>query len=122
MDNNATGDDADGHRYPAAAGHGPKMPCCSGAGCLKTGEGHPPGFRSNHSALGRYKCSRCAGARYCSIGCQRQHWPAHKAFCAESQKQTKRSTDTGNVNQGPEQFFPVKRITVPLGKHACCMV
>jgi hypothetical protein len=26
-------------------------------------------------------CSQCMMARYCSIACQRSHWPAHKAEC-----------------------------------------
>ena len=27
------------------------------------------------------KCERCRAARYCSRGCQRQHWRAHKLHC-----------------------------------------
>ncbi len=28
-----------------------------------------------------YRCSSCMCARYCSVECQRQHWPEHKCFC-----------------------------------------
>jgi hypothetical protein len=27
------------------------------------------------------KCARCRAARYCSRGCQRQHWRVHKLHC-----------------------------------------
>ena len=28
-------------------------------------------------------CVRCCCATYCSAACQKQAWPAHKAFCKE---------------------------------------
>ena len=43
--------------------------------CAACGGDSSPG-----SALQR--CSRCHSVRYCSVGCQRTHWPAHKASCA----------------------------------------
>ncbi len=30
------------------------------------------------------KCARCRAARYCSHGCQRQHWRVHKLHCSRS--------------------------------------
>ena len=29
------------------------------------------------------KCSRCGTVYYCSLDCQRKHWPAHKTICTE---------------------------------------
>jgi len=29
----------------------------------------------------RLKCSQCRFARYCSVGCQREHWPEHSVRC-----------------------------------------
>jgi ankyrin repeat protein len=31
-------------------------------------------------------CSSCHSVRYCSIACQRSHWPTHKASCKASSK------------------------------------
>lgn len=30
-----------------------------------------------------HRCARCGHVRYCSPGCQREHWPAHKPHCPE---------------------------------------
>jgi hypothetical protein len=42
---------------------------CSGPGC---------------SARTTQRCARCSGACYCSVACQRAHWPVHKRVCASS--------------------------------------
>lgn len=39
------------------------------AGCLRKAEKLP-------------ECSRCRGARFCNVECQRSSWPRHKAECA----------------------------------------
>lgn len=33
------------------------------------------------------RCTRCQAARYCTRGCQRQHWRAHKAACTATAAQ-----------------------------------
>jgi len=35
-------------------------------------------------ALGTLKCSACAVAQYCSAGCQKAHWKAHKPACSRT--------------------------------------
>ncbi|KAI9032966.1 hypothetical protein DFJ74DRAFT_650332, partial [Hyaloraphidium curvatum] len=46
---------------------------CWNAGCAREGKGEE---------AGNYKrCSRCRVARYCSVECQKEHWPRHKANC-----------------------------------------
>ena len=42
------------------------------------------------------KCSGCGNVAYCSIKCQRQHWPAHKNHC----KAWKVTTDPTNPKRG----------------------
>jgi len=42
------------------------------------------------------KCSGCGNVAYCSIKCQRQHWPAHKNHC----KAWKVTTDPENPKRG----------------------
>jgi hypothetical protein len=32
------------------------------------------------------KCSQCKAVHYCSVGCQKQHWPKHKVECAKIAK------------------------------------
>lgn len=43
---------------------------CSNGGCMKAG-----------SAKVFKKCSACQQASYCSVNCQRAHWPTHKLAC-----------------------------------------
>ena len=43
---------------------GPTWICCA---CGRRGRWH--------------RCSRCLSARYCSVGCQAAHWPAHRQHC-----------------------------------------
>lgn len=33
------------------------------------------------------KCGQCKSVHYCSVGCQKQHWPKHKIDCAKVAKQ-----------------------------------
>jgi sulfatase maturation enzyme AslB (radical SAM superfamily) len=30
------------------------------------------------------RCTECKAVRYCSKGCQRNHWPSHKSLCARN--------------------------------------
>ena len=46
-------------------------------------------------------CNRCKRLRYCSVACQRAHWPAHKPECkapapkaVTKKKETKEKTET----------------------------
>ena len=34
------------------------------------------------------KCSNCSEAFYCSVECQRKHWPQHKSSCEETVERT----------------------------------
>jgi hypothetical protein len=53
-----------------------KMPKeqCAGCGSKEETERRP------------MKCSRCEIARYCSVACQKKHWPVHKKVCAPINK------------------------------------
>jgi hypothetical protein len=53
-----------------------KMPKeqCAGCGSSKETEKRP------------MKCSRCLIVRYCSVACQKNHWPVHKKVCAPVNK------------------------------------
>ena len=48
---------------------------CSGCG-LK-----PTASSGSTSDVRLRQCSRCKSASYCSITCQRNHWPLHRVFC-----------------------------------------
>lgn len=50
---------------------------CSGPGCM---------------ARTTQRCSGCAGACYCSVACQRAHWPTHKRACKGKHKQADSSS------------------------------
>ena len=32
------------------------------------------------------KCGKCGRAAYCSVACQRAHWPAHKMLCGDAER------------------------------------
>lgn len=38
----------------------------------------------NRELLATKLCSRCRAVRYCSVDCQRAHWPFHKGLCHPS--------------------------------------
>jgi hypothetical protein len=35
---------------------------------------------------GKKVCGGCLNARYCSVQCQKEHWPLHKPFCKKEEK------------------------------------
>jgi hypothetical protein len=49
-------------------------------GLAEPGPGQGPGQQEGGAAR-LYRCSSCMLTRYCSVECQRQHWPEHKRFC-----------------------------------------
>ena len=46
------------------------------------------------------QCSHCQTVRYCSLGCQRKHWKAHKALCQAIAWLTNRKHRADRVNDG----------------------
>eukprot|EP00873_Tetraselmis_striata_P016450 jgi/Tetstr1/436714/TSEL_025497.t1 len=93
--------DTDTCRKLLAAGADPNWGNVNGTSPLRVAEvgGWPdtltllrrtPSARGSRSCCGpgcfvaeaRLKCSQCRFARYCSLGCQRAHWPEHADRCA----------------------------------------
>ncbi len=35
------------------------------------------------------KCGKCKSVHYCSVGCQKQHWPRHKVDCSKIEQSKK---------------------------------
>ena len=54
---------------------------------------------SEPSAL---RCSRCLGAQYCSVVCQKKAWPKHKEACKEAEKLKKAYEDNHGVSTAEE--------------------
>ena len=43
----------------------------------------------------RHRCSRCLGVRYCSQGCNDQHWAVHRVECRDMEERVKRDREAG---------------------------
>ena len=60
---------------------------------------------------GRLRCSRCKKAWYCSVACQKQDWPSHKAGCRWSA-----GTDLGSVQRPAPAALRVSRDSADGGR------
>ena len=56
-----------------------------------------PSCMTPHAKL--KKCSGCQVVSYCSVDCQRTHWPDHKTFCKKTATQMKQFYDKNNTLQ-----------------------
>ena len=48
------------------------------------------------------RCSRCLGANYCSVDCQRKHWKTHKESCASAEKLKKFYEKNARLNSAEQ--------------------
>ncbi|TFY52430.1 hypothetical protein EVJ58_g10022 [Rhodofomes roseus] len=52
------------------------------------------------------KCSNCDLTRYCSVACQRAHWPEHKVFCKTPKVVKWVWPSAGELQEPREQVMP----------------
>jgi hypothetical protein len=52
-----------------------------------------------------HKCSKCKVAKYCTVRCQRAHWPFHRKRCGREADSAQRDGRVGFVNLGNTCFM-----------------
>ena len=65
-------------------------------------------------------CTACKEVKYCSVGCQRRHWPRHKNEC---KRRAARLHDESLFKQPPrKEDCPICFLPIPFAYSEVCVV